>query len=323
MQISHFTALKRIGFKLPQEGFRALCLMETMRSRVLPETTTLHTNLARLDYVVSSKLGLSQSNAVYVDFDTDEAENVPTIEEAANVISTHAQVALALEKFLPGILTEGRVTYPEFLINGLRALSEREVPSGRVVHFDHDFLVIANSRPGGGSIHFLVNGQPAWTEITNFEEMAGKFWPAMTDNAFNEPSNPVLPTTSDDRVNEWVMQQAYVPALEFNEGFDISAHRLRDLIPLGSVVYADPEVVVTTSGIKHTIHFTQDTGRYGVVILDGERKKTFDEYLRIPGLDYLDDCNPARLWIDAAIEERRRYLIERDLPKDDGMRRSA
>jgi hypothetical protein len=317
MQITQFTARKQIGFKLPTDAFRALSLMEDRRSPLFQNITTLRLNLSRLDKVVGSQLGVSATSTVYVDFDTDHNEDVPTSGQAAEMIAVHARAALAAERFLPGTLEHGYVSFPHYGVDGHLIEEFGRVPDGRIVHFDEHYVVVANARPGGASIHFLRDGKPAWTEAADFDAVGGIFWDALTDSPVRLDGPPALPTTDLDKVTEWVMGQAYVPALEHDGSFDISGHSLRAMITYAKVAYADSEVIVTGSKNSMTAHF-EDDGRYGCTLFQGESAKQLSEALQTPGLAVIDPGNPVRAIVDDAIAARRHYLATRDLPEADG-----
>lgn len=313
MQITQFTARKQIGFKLPTDAFRALSLMEDRRSPLLQTITTLRLNLSRMEKVVGSQLGVSASSTVYVDFDTDHNEDVPTAGRVAEMIAVHAQAAVAAERFLPGTLEHGYVSFPHYGVDGHLIEEFGRVPDGRIVHFDEHYVVIANARPGGASIHFLRDGKPAWTEASDLEAVAGIFWDALTDSPVRLDGPPALPTTGIDKVTGWVMGQAYVPALEHGGSFDISGHSLKDMLTYAKVVYADGDVVVTGSRSSMTAHF-EDDGRYGCTLFQGDSAKQLFEALQTPGLAVIDPGNPVRMIVDDAIAARRHYLATRDLP---------
>lgn len=313
MHITQFTARKQIGFKLPTEAFRALALMEDRRSPLFQNITTLRLNLSRLDKVVGSQIGVSASGTVYVDFDTDQNEEVPTAGHALDIVALHARAALAIDRFLPGTLEHGYVSFPRYGVDGGLVEEFGRVPDGRIVHCDEHYVVVATPRPGGASIHFLRDGKPAWTEAADIEEIAHVFWDALTDSPVRLDAPPSLPTTDLDKVTEWVMRQAYIPALEHDGSFDISGHRLAAMITYAKVAYADGDVILTRSGDGMTAHFEED-GRYGCVLFQGERARQLSETLKTPGLAVIDPANPVRTVIDEAIEARRRYLATRDLP---------
>jgi hypothetical protein len=317
MQITHFTARKQIGYKLPADAFEALSLFEQRYSPLLQDITTLRRNLSRLDNVVGSHLGLSASRTVYVDFDTDHNENVPTVDQAAELIAVHARAALAVQRFLPGALEHGYVSFPRYGVDGGLIEDFARVPNGRVVHVDENYAIIANARPGEASIHFLRDGKPAWTEASDLAAIADVFWDALTDSNVRLDGPPALPTADLDKVTEWVMTQAYVPALEHDGAFDLSDHHLREMVANGRIVYADREVIVT--GTKHsmTAHFADD-GRYGCVVFQGDSARQLSDALQTPGLAVVDPSNPVRAMVDDAIAERRHYLATRDLPSADG-----
>ncbi|MNU27375.1 hypothetical protein D3C71_157630 [compost metagenome] len=316
MQITQFTARKQIGFKLPTEAFRALSLMEDRRSPLFQNITTLRLNLSRLDKVVGSHLGVSASSTVYVDFDTDHNEEVPAAGHALELVAVHARAALAIDRFLPGTLEHGYVSFPRYGVDGGLVEEFGRVPDGRIVHFDEHYVVVANARPGGASIHFLRDGKPAWTEAADFEDVAHVFWDALTDSPVRLDGPPALPTIDLDKVTEWVMRQAYVPALEHDGSFDISGHKLASMITYAKVAYADGEVIVTGSGSSMTAHF-EDDGRYGCTIFQGDSAKRLYEAMQTPGLAVIDPSNPVRVIVDDAIAARRHYLATRDLPAAD------
>lgn len=316
MQITQFTARKQIGFKLPTEAFRALALMEDRRSPLFQNITTLRLNLSRLDKVVGSHLGVSASSTVYVDFDTDHNKDVPTADHALDIVAVHARAALAIDRFLPGTLEHGYVSFPRYGVDGGLVEEHGRVPDGRIVHCDEHYVVVANPRPGGASIHFLRDGKPAWTEATDFEEVAHVFWDALTDSPVGLEGAPALPTTDLDKVTEWVMGQAYVPALEHEGSFDISGHKLAAMITYSKVMYADGEVIVTGSRSGMTAHF-EDDGRYGCALFQGDGAKQLFEALQTSGLAVIDPSNPVRMIVDDAIAARRHYLATRDLPAAD------
>lgn len=313
MQIIQFTARKKIGFKLPTEAFRALSLMEDRRSPLFQNITTLRLNLSRLDKVVGSQFGISASSTVYVDFDTDDREKVPTAGKAAEMIAVHARAALAADRFLPGTLEHGYISFPRYGVDGGLLEEFGRVPDGRIVHLDEHYVVVANARPGGASIHFLRNGKAAWTEAADFDAVGGIFWDTLTDSPVRLDGPPTLPTTDLDKVTEWVMRQAYVPALEHEGSFDISGHKLASMITNSKVTYADDEVIITGSRNSMTAHF-EDDGRYGCTLFQGDNAKRLFEALQTPGLAVIDPGNPVRAIVDDSIAARRHYLATRDLP---------
>jgi hypothetical protein len=314
MQITHYTARKQIGFKLPTEAFRALSLMEDRRSPLLQDITTLRLNLSRLDNVVGSQLGLSASDTLFVDFNTDHNEDIPTVGKAVELIAVHARAALTVQRFLPGALEHGYVAFPRYGMDGELVEEFGPVPEGRVVHVDEHYAVIANSRPGEVSIHFLRDGNPAWTEATDLEAIAGVFWDVLTDSVVRLDGAPVVPTSDLDNVTAWVMSQAYIPALEHDGTFDISDHHLKQKVTYGRVVYADNDIIVTGTGQSMTAHF-EDAGKYGCAIFQRDEAKQLFDALQTPGLAVIDPNNPVRAIVDQAIAARRRYLATRDLPE--------
>ncbi len=320
MQITQFTARKQIGFKLPPEAFRPLSLMEDRRSPLFQDITTLRLNLSRLDNVVGSQLGVSASNTVYVDFDTDHNEDIPTIGQAADVIAVHARAALAADRFLPGALEHGHVSFPKYGVDGGLVEEFGRISNGRVVHIDEHYLIIANARPGEASIHYLRDGKPAWTEAADLEAIADVFWDALTDSIVRLDGPPAMPTADLGRVTEWVMSQAYIPSLEHAGTFAISEHHLKNMVAHAKVAYADHDVIVTGSGGSMTAHF-EDDGRYGCVLFQGDRAKQLLEALKTPGLAVIDPGNPVRAIVDDAIAARRHYLATRDLPSADRLSR--
>jgi hypothetical protein len=316
MHITHFTARKQIGYKLPDDSFAALCLLEERRSPLLQDITTLRLNLSRLDNVVGSHLGVSTSATVYVDFDTDHNEDVPTIGQAADTIAAHARAALAVQRFLPGALEHGYVSFPRYGMDGGLIEEFGRMPPGRVVHVDEHYVVMANARPGEASIHYLRDGKPAWTEAADLEAVANVFWDALTDSTVRLDGAPALPTSDLGRVTEWVMSQAYVPALEHDGAFDLSRHHLKGMVAHAKIIYADSEVIVTGTRHSMTAHFTED-GHYGCVIFQGDRAKQLSDALQTPGLAVIDPTNPVRTFVDGAAVARRHYLATRDLPAED------
>jgi hypothetical protein len=317
MHITQFTARKQIGFKLPTEAFAALCLLEERRSPLFQDITTLRLNLSRLDNVIGSQLGISASDTVYVDFNTDHNEDVPTVGLAAETIAAHARAALAVQRFLPGSLEHGYVSFPRYGVDGGLIEEFGRVPSGRVVHVDEHYVVVAKARPGEASIHFLRDGKPAWTDA-DLGPVGSLFWAALTDDTLRLDGPAVLPTSDLDQVTEWVLRQAYVPALEHDGTFDLSGHHLKEMVTHAKVAYADSEVIVTGTGHSMTAHFSDD-GHYGCAIFQGDRAKQLSNALQTPGLAVIDPGNPVRTIIDSAIVARRHYLAARDLPPEDRM----
>jgi hypothetical protein len=189
------------------------------------------------------------------------------------------------------------------------------VPSGRVVHVDEHYVVVAKARPGEASIHFLRNGKPAWTDA-DLGPVGSFFWAALTDDTLRLDGPAVLPTSDLDQVTEWVMSQAYVPALEHDGTFDLSGHHLKEMVVHAKILYADSDVIVTGARHSMTAHFTED-GHYGCVIFQGDRAKQLSDALQTPGLAVIDPTNPVRTFVDGAAVARRHYLATRDLPAED------
>ena len=311
MQITHYTTRKRIGFKLPTDAFRALGLIEERRSPLFQDITTLRLNLSRVDSVAGSFMGLSETDSVFVDFDTDHNEDIPALATVVCVIEAHSRAALAIHRFLPGALEYGYRCFSQYAVDGALIEEFGSVPPGRVVHVDENFAVIANARPGSASIHFIRNGKPAWTETADLDAVGHIFWPVLTDSTVDLGAAPVLPTSDLDQVTEWVMSQAYVPALEHDGSFDISDHDLKNMVAHASISYADSDFIVTGYGNNMTAHFNED-GRYGCVLFQGDSAKELSEILKTPGLAVIDPANPVRKFVNEAISTRRHYLATRD-----------
>jgi hypothetical protein len=308
MEISHYTARKQIGFKLPQDAFDALALMEERRPGMFRNQPSLAASLLRLDNFVCASLGLTRSRTVFIDFDTSHDEEVPAVDQAAEIISSHAEVALAVERFLPGALGHGYVCFHQLDGNGILIDRYSAVPAGRVVHYDDHFLVLADRATGQGSVHFVKNGRPAWTRLDSIPASLSSLWPGFTGQAATEEP---LPTTKLDAVTNWIMNEAYVPDLERAAGYDISSHSLEAMVTSGRIAYADRDIIVSTSGQRMTVHHEID-GRYSVKILEGEEFSAFARLAATPGLDPLDHENPAREWLDGVISERCLRLAERE-----------
>ncbi|NTF18238.1 hypothetical protein G6L37_07445 [Agrobacterium rubi] len=312
MQITQYTAQKRIGFKLPPEAFRALRMMEERRSPLFQDVITLRLNLSRMEGVVGSHLGSSENNTVFVDFETDPNEAIPSLEAAAQAIRAHALAAVAVDRFLPGTHDYGYTAYPQFAVDGSLINEFGGIPSGRVVHADEEFAVIANARPGSVSIHFIRDGKPGWTEAQDFEGIGDIFWDALTDKTVKLDGPVVLPTSKVSLVTDWVMRNAYVPALEHDGTFDISTHALGEWVSHGKILYADRDIVITGDRLDYmTAHF-EDDGRYGCAIFKGEKGRQLSEALQTPGLPLIDPTNAVRVLVDRAIDTRRNYLATRD-----------
>lgn len=313
MQITHYTARKRIGFKLPSDAFEALTLVEDRRSPLFQDITTLRLNLSRIEDVAGSHMGLSKTDTVFVDFETDDREQIASLNSAAALIEAHARAALAVHRFLPGALEHAYQSFPQYEIDGSLISTYGKVPAGRVVHVDDQFAVIANARPGSASIHYMRDGKPAWTEAADLGAIAHEFWPALTDSTVNLDGPPVPPTSDLDSVTEWAMSQAYIPALEHAGPVDITDHKLRQWITYAKVVYADPDIIITGDRARMTAHF-EDEDQYGCTMFERDGHKTLWDALQTPGLACIDPLNPVRMIVDEAIAARRHYLATRDLP---------
>lgn len=312
MQITTFTARKQIGFKLPKHAFAALKALESRGG--LLAGYSLETNLISIDHVASSTLSFDPSSTVYVDFHTGPDESVPTIDDVAAVIAEHAQAALAIDRFIPGLIQRRPVSGEQCFADG-SAPRHGTPPNGQLIHVDEHFIVMVDKGTSQtGSVHYLRNGKPAWTHLDDLTEMSHVFAKVIDLDSFGEVTGPIMATRSLDSVTSWIMEKAYVPDLENDRSYDLEDHPLRDVVTSGTVVYADVDVVVTGSGQRLTIHHTDDDGRYGVKVLEGDAAASLKEAIATPGLDVLDETNPARVMIDAAIEERRLYLATRDLP---------
>lgn len=312
MQITHFTARKQVGFKLPSEAFAVLKALEGRGSGLLAGYS-LETNLLSVSNVLGSSIGLGNSATVYVDFSTGVDESVPTIDEAAKVIMGHAEAALALDRFIPGLIQGHPVATERCFVDGSAPCFVQ--PSyGHLIHFDEHFVVLADQSGQSGSVHYLRNGKPAWTALDDLSDMSHVFAKVIDLDRFEDAEGPFMATGSLDSVTAWVMEKAYVPDLENDRNYDLEGHPLREMVTFGAVAYADIDVIVTSSGQRLTIHHTDADGRYGVKVLEGAAGDSLSALIAMPGLDILDPTNPARERIDIAIEERRLYLATRDAP---------
>jgi hypothetical protein len=279
MEISSFTASRRIGFNLPDyarkavyklddacQGTLGFPTLEEAVSRI--EEATLVATVDELGFVAA---GLDEDGPIMVDVEQSAAPDVE--ERVLETIRTYAETALAVCAVAPVLLEIGDDAFDRG--DGLLCASENFVLSWR----SEDEI----------SIHHLRNGVHVRVDV----EEAGAL---------------DFVTGRDERdVMDWVCSR--VPLLaRATSGPDadglMAGHALERLVPVGKygvrgarIAYVDPDLVVVAdrSGTINA-HFRRD-GRYALKQIEGDDARELLAIASIRGLDPDDDANPVRVWV--------------------------
>jgi hypothetical protein len=287
MEISSFTASRRIGFNLPDDARKAVFQLDDACKASLG-FPTLEEAVSRIDGATlvgtideAGQIveGLDEDGPILVDVELSAAADAD--ERVLETIRTYAETALTVSAVAPALLDIGDDAFDRG--DDLLCASENFVLSWR--------------SEGAISIHHLRNGEHVRVDV---EE----------DGALD------FITGHDERdVLEWVCSK--VPLLARpTSGPDVDAlmagHALERLVPVGRygvwgarIAYVDPDlVVVADRSSTITAHFRRD-GLYALKQIRGDDARELLAIATIRGLDPDDDGNPLRVWM--------RHLTEFDL----------
>lgn len=277
MEITSFTASRRVGFTVPAHAFDAVCAYERALTFHGLTGPTLADALSRAQDVLSDSIEIAiPERTIYVDVLHDPSSAAITEETARGCIAEYALAALAIAAVAPDLLDQLEDHHEIVLVD--------------------DNYVLTSSEQGVEARHFR-NGVPVVTELGAAGEnlVAGIFDGGMNEaqvRAALEDMVPVLSARTRGSPDDLLL-----------------GHRLEGLVPVGrygvsgsAVEYADRDLVVVSDRRGQiTAHFfAQD--RYGIRIYRDEQADRLVGATSLRGIDPEDDANPVRAIIREAVD---------------------
>lgn len=271
MQITSFTASRRVGFSLPESVRDAVNRMTDSCGYALHHPTLAEAieEVEGVKYVAPDDMA-EFAGPIFVDIASDApADAEPRVLDA---LKAYAMAAISVASVAPELLE------PEDVENWRWGFD--------ILYVHDEFVLSSFDRGATINVHHLRNGIPCRATV---EE----------DGLFG-----IIAELDQRKVEDWAHDKVPLLAKKTSGPDDdalMDGHGLERLVPVGrygaggrGIAYVDKDVVVVSDRSRRvTVHFRQN-GRYALRIPPGEQAEDLLDLCRIRGLDPDDDANPVR-----------------------------
>lgn len=271
MQITSFTASRRVGFTLPENVRDAVNRMTDACQYGIRHPTLADAleEVSGVTYVVPNDMS-DAGGPIFVDIGA--GTHADAEQQVLEILKVYATAAVSVDILAPDLL------------NSRAGDFWREASD---LLFVHDEFVLSSADGGATvSVHHLRNGVPCRVTVEE-DGLLG-----------------IIAELDQRKVEDWAHEK--VPLLgKKTTGTDpdalMAGHALERLVPVGrlglygsSIAYLDRDLVVVADRSRRVVvHFRRD-GRYSLKILHGDEADELLELADIRGLDPDDDGNPVR-----------------------------